>query len=218
MKNKLIFGGTTLAFLLLMAITNKTAHASSCESRPEPLRWNVGSAEYIASWHVGEAPRIYFNVGPFDHRRSIIVAEFDVRFNVWLFHSYVDDGFIKDVHRHWRRHRRHYRRCMGYSAEYYYKPYYPHYNYRWFKRQHRYRKYARPHAHGNLYHPHVSPPYSYGHHHNVMPQQNQKPRRKLSPHRRHQNNSSANAQPNHQKPKRHHQKRKKRRNKRQHRR
>ena len=218
MRNKLIFGGALLSFLVLLAFANQAAHARPCDPTPPPLHYEVGGVEYIASWHNSTTPRIYFNMFPWgntiDYRRALVIAEFDTRFNVWLFHGYVDAGFVKDIHRHWREHRRAYRHCMGYSADYYYKPYHSHYNYRWFQRQPRYRKYARPYNnYGHHHHPHIVKP----HHYNNKVQPKIKPKSKPYKYKQPKYKHSGQVkQKRHHKPKPNHNKR--RHNKRKHKR
>jgi len=132
MRNKLIFGGTLLAFLLLMAFANRAAHARTCD----PIPSSVDYRGYTIVWHT-QAPAIYYNAHLYESWQPelTLAAEFDSGRNIWLFHSHVPDGVVVYAHRHWRSHRRHYRRCMGYRANFYYQHYHSHYNYKWYQRQ-----------------------------------------------------------------------------------
>ena len=133
MKNKMFFSSAALAFLFLMAFTTKAAEASPCNPMPAPIDFRG----YTIAWHV-QAPAIYYNHHLYDRARGqelLLVAEFDSDRGIWLFYDDVPNEVIVHTHRHWRAHRRHYRRCMGYRADFYYRHYRSHYNYRWYQRQ-----------------------------------------------------------------------------------
>jgi len=139
MKNKIVL---LLGGILLTMASFSQAHARRCVRTPDPIVLQKSSAgEYVAVWDTFDRnPRIYYsdiaqyynspNVQFFDV--GYVIAEFDSESNIWLFYGWVGDNLIKRTHRHWRKHRRSYRRCLGYAGHYHYKPYYPHYTYDWF--------------------------------------------------------------------------------------
>ncbi len=172
MKNKIIL---FLIAIAAAAAAPHVAHARYCNPTPKPLVLHTGhTGNYVAVWDTFDRnPRIYFsdvyqyntpNVQFFDV--GYVIAEFDAEVNSWLFYGWVGNDLIKRVHRHWRTHRRSFRRCVGYEAHYHYKPYYPHYTYDWFTTSQRYhhrlyRKRYYQNGRGRHLHRYYKPHHSY---------------------------------------------------------
>jgi hypothetical protein len=190
MGNKLIFCGGLLAFLLLMAFANNVAHATPCNPTPS----SVDYGGYTIVWHT-QTPAIYYNTHLYESQTPelTLTAEFDSDRGVWLFYNHVPDSVVVYAHRHWRSHRRHYRRCMGYRANFYYQRYHSHYNYRWYQRQLRSGKVFRKHHHHNPpryrhYRQRYNSSYTQQHNHNGSYTKQHSPQQKRRHHKRNKRN------------------------------
>ena len=187
MRNKLIFGSALLAFLFLMAFANKAAQARTCDPIPSSMDYRG----YTIVWHT-QAPAIYYNAHLYEswEPELTLAAEFDSDRGIWLFHNHVPDSVVVQAHRHWRSHRRHYRRCMGYRANFYYRHYHAHYNYTWYQRQLRSGKVFRKHHHHNppRYRHHRHGSYTKQHGYNGSYTKQYSPQQKRRHHKRNKRN------------------------------
>jgi len=182
MKNKLFFTTTSLTFLFLLVFGNGVSQAQPCDPAPQ----SIYHYSYNVVWHKASAPTIYFGYTEGHYSTDFLVAEFDSSKHTWLFYGYVPDEIIRMVHRHWQAHRQQYWACMGYRAQYYFKPYRHHYTYDWYQYSPGYKGYVH-HPHRMHYRHHRAKPRTtlhdpYGHRHKHRRQKPQKfKKRKVRP-------------------------------------